>query len=222
MIKYAQTTTLILLWCFLLSVAWTALIYALQAYRKNSGGRDQTPRLAGAAILPALVVGPVLLVAAFRVAGVNLLFPVHFFSTFRAVAAAALVPAAVLLVASGMASSARRAVVSEYELWSGKTFARVALAVGRSPHRVLRRLIMIKALAQAWSQCLPWAFGELIIVEAVFNAPGLGLDAWHLARTRDLSGLFEAVIWLVGLYLICIGATAGVNRWLGRKLESYA
>ena len=38
--------------------------------------------------------------------------------------------------------------------------------------------------------------GELIVVETVFNAPGLGLDAWHLARTRDLEGLATTIGWL--------------------------
>ncbi len=222
MIKYAQTTTLILFWCFLFSVGWTGFVYALQAYRKDAGRGLPKPKLSGAAILPALVVGPVMLVTAFRVAGINLLFPVHFFASFAALAAAALVPAGVLLVASGMAAAVRRATLTEYEVWSAKTFTRVALAVGRSPHRVLRRLVIVKALTQAWSQCLPWAFGELIIVETVFNAPGLGLDAWHLARTRDLAGLGEVVVWLAGLYLACVGATALVNRWLGKRLESYA
>ena len=221
MIKYAETTTLILLWCFLLSVGWAWLVYGLQAYFRRGPLVTRT-QLAGTAILPALVVGPLVLVAAFRLAGINLLYPVHFFATLPALAGAALVPSLVLLVASGMAATVRRNVIEEYELWSAKTFALVVLAVGRSPHHVLRRLVMTKALAQAWSQCLPWAFGELIIIETVFNAPGLGLDAWHLARVHDLAGLGEIVAWLAALYLLCVGLTVAVNRWLGRRLESYA
>lgn len=220
MLKYAQTTTLILLWCFALSLAWTGAVYAAQARRKDGSGA--TARFSGAAILPALVVGPVALVAAFRVAGINLLFPVHFFTSTFELVAAALVPAVVLLLASGMASTLRRAIATEYGVWSAKTFARVALAVGRSPHGVLRRLVIIKAMTEAWTQCLPWLFGELIIVETVFNAPGLGLDAWHLARTRDFGGLFEVIAWLAALYVVCVAVTALVNRWLGKRLESYA
>ncbi len=219
MLKYAQTTTLILLWCFVLSLVWSAALYARLAWRKPAPARSD---VAGAAILPALVVGPLLLVLGFRVIHVNLLFPVHFFADFETLAVAALVPALVLVLASGLAGTLRRGIATEYAHWAGKPFATVALAIGRSPHSALRRLVLAKALAGGWSQCLPWLFGELVIVETVFNAPGLGLDAWHLAKQRDLSGLATTVGWLAAMYIVCVAMTAALNAWLGKRLESYA
>jgi ABC-type dipeptide/oligopeptide/nickel transport system permease component len=125
-------------------------------------------------------------------------------------------------VASGLAGQLARSVSSELQFWRAKTFATVALAVGRDPHRELRRLVVTKALAGSLSRCLPWLFGELVVVEAVFNAPGLGLDAWHLARTRDLAALAADVGWLTALYVMCAAATAVVHRWIGRRLDTYA
>lgn len=219
MLKYLQTTTLILAWCAALSVVLSVSIYVFAAYRHERRGRGRTP-FAGA-ILPALVVAPLGLALAFKVLGVNLLFPVHFFADWRQLARAALAPAVVLVLSSGLAGSLWRLTHREYAHWRGKTFALMATATGQRPETALRRLVLAKSLCAAWAQALPWLFGELIIVEAVFNAPGLGLDAWQLARVRDLGGLGEAILWLAGLYAIAVTVTATVNYWLGRRLESY-
>lgn len=219
MLKYLQTTTLILAWCAVLSLVLAAVVYLLAAYRHERSGKGKAP-LAGV-ILPALVVAPLGLAAAFKMLGWNLLFPVHFFADWATLAQAALAPAVVLVVSSGLAGSLWRLTHREYAHWRGKTFALMATATGQRPEAALRRLVLAKSLCTSWSQCLPWLFGELIIVEAVFNAPGLGLDAWQLAKVRDLAGLGEAILWLAGLYAVAISLTAAVNLWLGRRLESY-
>ena len=219
MLKYAETTSLILCWCVLISVGLTALMFAVESRRRPGHARAMW---SDGLVVPALVVGPVMLVGAFRIAGINLLFPVHFFADFPTLVAAALVPALVLVVASGMSSTIRRTLRGEYAEWSGRPFAIAALAFGSTSRRAVRRLVIAKTLARAWSQCLPWLFGELIIVETVFNAPGLGLDAWHLARIRDFEGLATTVIWLAGLYGTALLFTALLHTWLGRRLESYA
>lgn len=219
MFRYFQTTTLILLWCLVLTLVWSFGSY-WRAARRNGVGR----RSAGlfGLIAPALVLGPLALVFAFRALGINLLFPVSFFAEIDTLTLAAIAPAIVLVLASGLIGNLSRQIDVEYTHWHGKTFALMARAVGRRPADALRRLVMVKSLAVAWSQCLPWLFGELIIVETVFNAPGLGLDAWHLARTRNLAGLAETIAWLAALYALCVILTTMVNRWLGRRLESYA
>ena len=102
-----------------------------------------------------------------------------------------------------------------------KRFVLVGEAFGKKATTSLRRLIMTKALAYTWSETLPWLFGELIIVEAIYNAPGLGLDAWQAAKARDFYTLAEAVSVLVGLYLSCVLLSAIISHWIGRRLESY-
>jgi ABC-type dipeptide/oligopeptide/nickel transport system permease component len=221
MLKYFQTTTLILLWCFGLGLAWAALAY-WRVSRPGRVVRVAAPELRSDLLVPALVLGPLALVLAFRVFSVNLLFPVHLFAEGATLVVAALAPALVLVVASGLGGELRRAVRQEFAHWRAQPFATVALAVGRSPRTTLARLVLAKSLARAWSQCLPWLFGELIIVETVFNAPGLGLDAWHAAKIRDFGALAATVGWLAAIYALCVALTAATHRWLGRKLESYA
>jgi ABC-type dipeptide/oligopeptide/nickel transport system permease component len=218
-LKYLQTTTLILAWCAALSLVLSVAVYAMAAHRHERLGKGKAP-LAGV-ILPALVVAPLALAAAFKLLGWNLLFPVHFFADWTTLLEAALAPALVLVLSSGLAGSLWRLTHREYAHWRGKTFALMATATGQRPEAALRRLVLAKSLCTAWAQCLPWLFGELIIVEAVFNAPGLGLDAWQLAKVRDLAGLGEAILWLAGLYAIAVALTASVNHWLGRRLETY-
>ena len=219
MLKYFQTTTLILLWCAVLSLALASATYWFTAFRHERRGRGRASTTG--LIMPALVVAPLALAAAFRLIGVNLLFPVHFFADFWSLAGAAFAPAAVLILSSGLAGSLWRQIHREYAHWRAKTFALMATAIGKKPETALRRLVLAKALASAWTQSLPWLFGELIIVEAVFNAPGLGLDAWHLARVRDLPGLGETILWLAALYGTAVLVTGVINRWLGVRLSSY-
>lgn len=219
MLKYLQTTTLILAWCAVLSLVLSWIIYVLASSRHERRGRGKMP-LSGV-ILPALVVAPIALATAFKVLGWNLLFPVHFFTDWQTLTVAALAPALVLVLSSGLAGSLWRLTHREYAHWRGKTFAVMATATGQRPEAALRRLVLAKSLCSSWSQCLPWLFGELIIVEVVFNAPGLGLDAWQLAKVRDLAGLSETILWLAGLYAFAVSLTAALNHWLGRRLESY-
>jgi len=217
-IKYFQTTTLILTICLLVSVGWTLFCFFMAARRhKTCKTKSARPFV----IVPALVLGPLALVAAFRGFGINLLFPVHLLSDLSHVMIAAIVPALVLCLASGLLVAISRAVRFEYEFWNTKSFTTMMRATGLSPDRYLVRLVSLKSLAHSWSQCLPWLFGELIVVESVFNAPGLGLDAWHLARMRDFEGLLFSVAGLFVLYGICVVLSASVTRWIGRRLESY-
>lgn len=219
MFRYFQTSTLILLWTLVLSCLYAWWRYHQIARRVDHGRKASTQ---GGLILPALALAPVLLVVAHRAFNINLLFPVHFFASFHELVLKAFVPAVVLVVASGLGGQIRVLMAAEYEYWRAKAFARAALAYGLTPQRVLRRLVIIKVMTRAWSRCLPWLFGELMIVEAVFNAPGLGLDAWNLARTRQLDELAVSLGWLAGLYGLCLVLTAWLHGWLGRRLESYA
>ena len=219
MIQYFQTTTLILLWCGGLTFGWALFCYRQAGRRRwqaQAEGRGVT-----LALVPALVLAPLALVAGFRLFGINLLFPLHFFASPWTLLGAALVPALVLVTASGLLSSLAQSIRQEYGYWQAKTFTLMAMAVGKPVPSSLRRLVLLKALTRAWSQSLPWLFGELIVVEAVFNAPGLGLDAWHRARTRDVVGLLEVAWWLAGLYALCVLLAAGANRWIGKRLASY-
>lgn len=218
------TTILILMWCLAMTMAWTALAYiwAVRWAERQSAGQGRTKlHLDQGVILPSLVLAPVMLVLGFHLFGVNLLFPSAFDADFKATLSAAAAPAIALVITSGLARSLWRNVAVQYLHWQRQPFATARLAVGGSRESAVRRLVITKSFLVAWAQCLPWLYGELIVVEAVFNAPGLGLSAWNAARQRDHLGLVTAVAGLILLYALAVGMATGASRWLGRRLESY-
>jgi ABC-type dipeptide/oligopeptide/nickel transport system permease component len=172
-------------------------------------------------ISPALLVAPLVLIFSHDLLGLNLIFPVHLTADFHQVLFAAMTPALVLLLACGILGQVTRQIPATYAEWSRKSFVTMTKSYGGTPRKALWRIVIGQVLSRAWSQCLPWFFGELIVVECVFNAPGLGLDAWHEARVRHWIGLFEALIWLASLYGLAVVLSALFSKWLGKRLESY-
>lgn len=221
MLQSCETTLVILLWCLLMSVVWTVAAY-LRALRMPLDRNLETDPLGFGLVVPSLVLAPVVLCVAFRGFGWNLLFPIELFAGHGSVYRAALAPAAVLLLSSGLAGALTRQISSERLLWGQQAFATTAVAYGKTIDAATRRLVLCRGFLTAWSRCLPWIYGELIIVEAVFNAPGVGLNAWHLARERDHGGLVAMLAVLIGLYGATVALTAWGNSWLGKRLESYA
>ena len=219
------TTGLVLAWCLVLSLVWAHLCYVIVACRRKVpvytlvAARAAT--LGSGVIMPVLVAAPLTLLLAFRAASINLLFPVTLFATPVELLKATFAPALVLFCASGLGTALTKQIQREYRHWQAQPFIRLSFALGKSTPKELYKLVMSKSLGSAWSQGLPWLFGELVVVEAIFNAPGLGLEAWHMARIRDHSGLLHCVGWLVLLYLVCTTLTSWSNRRLGTRLASY-
>jgi len=214
------TTILILAWCIAISVAWTALAYVWSTRIVGGEARDRLD-LGQGIILPGLVLAPVMLVISFRVFGINLLFPSAFEATILTTVSAATAPAFALFLSSGLGRSLWRTLGMQYHLWQRQPFATAAVAYGSTRELAVRRLVVLKSFLAAWAQSLPWLYGELIIIEAVFNAPGLGLSAWDAARQRDHLGLLTAVAGLIALYAVSVAISSWVSHWLGRRLESY-
>jgi ABC-type dipeptide/oligopeptide/nickel transport system permease component len=233
--KYFETTALILLWSFFFSLIWTLIVYSWtsRAIVKSKGFFQiaQEKRIfqgqghswkSLSIISPALLVAPLVLIFSHDLLGLNLLFPVHLTADFYQLLLAAMAPALVLLLACGLLGQITRQIPASYAEWSRKTFVTMTKSYGGTPRRALRRIVVGEVLSRAWSQSLPWFFGELIVVECVFNAPGLGLDAWHEARVRHWVGLFEALLWLASLYGAAVVVSALFTKWLGKRLESYS
>ena len=234
--KYFETTALIILWAFVFSLLWAGCVYLWvtrsQRYKQNrmaaASHATSREKPEGAAVMsssiisPALLVAPLVLIFAHDLLGFNLLFPVHLTADFLQVLVAAIAPALVLLLACGLLGQLSRQIPATYSEWSQKTFVTMTKSYGGTPRRALRKIVIGGVLSQAWSQSLPWFFGELIVVECVFNAPGLGLDAWHAARIRHWQGLMESLLWLALLYGTAVLASALFAKWLGKRLESYS
>lgn len=219
MFKYFQTTTLLLILCFGLSIVWSYLQYQI----RYTVDRQKNKRVvSGTPLVPVLLIAPLSLVAGFRLFGINLIYPVSFDSTFVDLLMAGIVPSVVLAFASGLLPAITAGIGSELAFWNEKPFVLMMTASGLESKKMMRRLIMYRALVSAWMRCMPWLFGEMIIVEVIFNAPGLGLDAWTMAKQRNVGALLESLIWLGMLYVVCVVCTQSVQKKLGRRLESYA
>jgi ABC-type dipeptide/oligopeptide/nickel transport system permease component len=172
-------------------------------------------------IFPGLVIAPVFLVLAHELLGLDLLFPIFLLTSTKKLFFAAFVPGVVLLLASGLGLVSWNLTRHEYFYWRTKKFLTTAVAYGKNPDRQLLPLILTKSLSAAWIQCMPWIFGELLLVEVIFNAPGLGLDAWRLARVRDLWGLLSPLLGTGLLFTLSAILSYGSSRWIGRRLEGY-
>jgi len=217
-LTYFYTTGVICLISFFLSVILAFGFYEWSVFfqiKKSSGD------VVSVNLIPSLLLAPPLIALAYKFLGWNLIYPVHIYADFYDIFYAAWVPAVVLLLASGLYSGIKSSVSSEIGFWKSKSFYLFSTSLGMSPDRALRRVVLLRVLSQSWLRSLPWFFGELIVIEAVFNAPGLAYEAWNSAKLRDFYGLAEVMISIVLLYFVCFMMVRFFNRWLGEKLASY-
>lgn len=71
---------------------------------------------------------------------------------------------------------------------SGRDFVRTARAKGVTESRVLFRHVLRNAAMPVVTMVglyLPFLFGGALVVESLFNYPGMGLLAWNAAQARD-------------------------------------
>lgn len=214
-------TALMLVWCCLLSAIVALCRYEFCARRQKIGAPGKQP-LRLWPVLPSLVVGPLIVVGAYRFFGINLLAPIFLLSGTETMVYASLCPAIVLGLTSGLFLGVSAQVSQEITFWYSKPFAKLHVASGLNVRPLLRRLVVGKSLLDAWQRSLPWLFSELVVVEAVFNLPGLGQDAWNFARTRDIDRFALTIAMLVFIYTLVSRAVLGLHQKLGKKLESYA
>lgn len=220
MIKYFTSTTLLLVWCVIFSLALIPTRYSL--YWRFGNSKTRTPDAPyQLPLIPSLVIAPLMLVGAYSLFKWNLIYPIASLATFDQLVLATVAPGFVLFVSSGLAFRIFSNLRRECDSWTHRTFVTVASAYGHSPASSIRRVVYCKTFLDSWTQCLPWLFGELLVVEAVFNAPGLGTDAWHQARMRQFPELFESVFWLFVLYFTFTALSHFGNQWLGKRLENY-
>lgn len=213
-LKYAATTLLLLALVAAFSLAWAALRF------KWTGARRRQP-FGMPLFLPGVLLAPLMIALGFRVLGLNLIFPPALVATAGEWTLHAVAPALALFFASGLAASIAAEVTGWKQAALQKAFHRTRLAFGLDPERTLRRLVLTAALTRSWERALPWLFSELIVLECLFNAPGLGWDIWQRAKERRLGDLTEAVVILLCLYGICRALAARFSRRLGQRLEGY-
>lgn len=215
--KYLETTCIIIAWCGLLSLSLAVFTFVYLYLRK---GRLGFLRFF-LSQQPALICSALAIFLAYQLFQWVLFFPVHLLSGPKELIGKALVPALVLLIASGFIKNLILGMKSEYDYWSAKAFLTTAESFGIKTWRWLGKLVILRSLAISWGLSLPWLFAELIIVESIFNAPGLGLDIWFQARHRDFTAMFQSAAILASLYACCAIFQHQFYQWLGKRLEGY-
>jgi ABC-type dipeptide/oligopeptide/nickel transport system permease component len=193
-------------WTLLLSLLWFEWCFRVKAKLPNI-------------FLPGLALAVCLVLLGHHTFGINLLFPVASLSSFAELALAAFWPALVLFVASGLMVGISRGTSLHSGHWQQKRCIVSALALGlKSP---LKGLVRRATLLDSWGKALPWYFGELTVVEAVFNAPGLGNSAWRYAKMHAPAGVFQQVSLLLAVYLVCAFLSSRLAETFGKRTAGY-
>jgi peptide/nickel transport system permease protein len=74
---------------------------------------------------------------------------------------------------------------------------RTARAIGNSPHRVLMKHVLRNSMSSTITNLgltLPYVFSGALIVEELFNFPGIGLLFWNASQDRDYPVLLGVVL----------------------------
>ena len=217
MTENVSVTFMILFWAILASILFSLLCYKMQKEQKV----EKAAKPASGFAAPSLVLAPLLLIICYQNFKLNLIFPPALLTSPSVIFLFCLAPASILFFASGLFFRIKNLVFIEYHHYSRQHFSQVARCFGLNPKKKLKKLILLKALTGSWAQSLPFFFGELIVVEAVFNAPGLGQNIFALARTRQHEALFSYLLLLILLYFTLFGFIRYLSGWLGVRLASY-
>ncbi len=76
-------------------------------------------------------------------------------------------------------------------------YVRTARAKGNSPHRVLVKHVLRNSLSSTITNLgltLPYVFSGALIIEELFNFPGIGLLFWNASQSRDYPVLLGVVL----------------------------
>jgi ABC-type dipeptide/oligopeptide/nickel transport system permease component len=210
------TTLTLLTLCAIVAFIQALITFAVQWRRPN------TELKSGIFVIPTMVLGPAALVLGFGLFKISLVFPIFMFSNYATILAFSIVPALILCCSSGLALNILNRTALETYAWKSKPCFLVSRAFGKPVFRSFYKIIAGKGFLTGWQQSLPWLFGELVIVESIFNVPGLGSHAWKLARERNFVELSYVIGAIFAVYFLTAKLTYLFHKKLGAKFESYA
>ena len=213
------TTLWLLIWTLI-----NSMVLSLGCYIKINGKKSKPntfPFLSFELALPSLVLGPLVLIVFYQVLNINLIYPVQMITSNSTLFLSGLVPSIVLLIASGFIQRLKSNLINDYNYWSNQPFIMVTRSMGLNPKPKLAVLVMSKSFLDTWNQSLPWLIGEILIVELVFNAPGLFQGLWRSARENRLDTMFLYLIQIVIVYLLLNLIITKMQQKLGELLINY-
>ncbi len=170
--------------------------------------------------IPSLVLAPLLISLGYLFFKQNLICPVMIKGN-SSLLLYSFFPSLVLAISSGLLQVLLQNISHETNFWQKKPFFIVEKAMGIASYRRLNKIILLKSISDSWYKSLPWIFSELMIIESMFNIPGLGLALWNTMKERQLFHAFLLFLSMLGLFLLCHAIVRFIHQWIGRKLESY-
>ena len=216
MIDIFTVSAIILAWFFALSVIWQIFVFEYIVRTEKGFIRASSPL-----ILPAIVLSPILLVMVFKLFGVYLIFPINLLTDLSGQIRSGFFPGLVVFLASGMASSVLRNSAIFFDEWKGKPFCLMGQAYGYSKSSMIRNIVCKTSFIDSLSRCLPWVFGELFIVECIFNAPGLSYETWKAAKMEDYESLISCMTVISFAYVVIWIAQYSYSSNLKKRLSNY-
>ncbi|MFK7872245.1 MAG: ABC transporter permease subunit [Oligoflexales bacterium] len=150
------------------------------------------------------------------------MFPVYYDSSVLDIVFYCLQPSLVLLLSSGLAHAIMTNMKINYARWVKSFFVRSGQGFGFSVSSMLKPLLIKKTLLESWIYYFPWIFGEIIVVESIFNIPGIGFSLWQAFRQRDIDQVFYLLFLLGSCYAAFAIIFYANQKKLSRLLQSYS
>jgi len=167
----------ILFWLMLFSFVTSVTAYHLKKpeilARKNRDNKSGVP-----GPFPTLIFSLCVLMLFKKIFGYFFVFPLFFEMSKAEIFLRTFIPSFVLFGSSGLYHTIIARVRMDKISIARSYYARLAVVYGLSIW-ILYRPWLFKNLIDSWKQTLPWLLTEMIVLEAVFNIPGLGFFLWN-------------------------------------------
>tara|TARA_B100001094_G_C18177156_1_gene798560 strand:- start:2148 stop:2762 length:615 start_codon:yes stop_codon:yes gene_type:complete len=202
-------------WCLLYSFLLGTFSFFQNLYAPKFQGKTFS------IVVPSIILAPIIVILFYVLFGQALVFPSLISAFWYHSLFATMIPAFILGVAGGVFHQTKSFIHQDIVRFKNMTFYLHGLALGLDSRKILFKIVVFHSLISAWAKCLPWIFGEMFVVEAVFNIPGIGYRLWLAARDRDFYHLCILLFIFVSFYLVLISLVSYLNSWVGRKLEAF-
>lgn len=212
----AYISSLTLIWTFFLSFLLASLIFLILTEFQNVKLKIGLP------MIPAIILVPLLNMLFLFIFKSSFLFPSLLTANFMDLFIAALIPSFVLLVSGGLWFQLYVASIKGIDRLTTMPFYIFGKSLGLTPRRIVFRPLMLDVFFSTWLRCLPWLFCEIVVVEALFNVPGVGSLIWRAFLERNVALGSLALLIFISFYLCLSFVVKVIVIQVGRKFESYS
>ena len=107
------------------------------------------------------------------------------------------------------------------ERWHSMDFLRTADAYSKSRSMQLIPIVLPKSFLEALNRNLVWIFAELIVIEALLNAPGLAYKLWQYTKNQQIVSFLQTGFFLIAIFIVINFTSILFQKRLGKRLAGY-